>query len=181
MSQWIMSRRSSRRQPVLLRWLSRLEEGIALACLALTCTSILIGAIGRAIGNPVSGSAELAQLFLIWTCVFAANLTLRQGGHVRIDMLLAVLPNRLRSLINAISLVMMLAFLAALAYYSYPLAMSNWQRPLGIWGLSYGYVTLALPVGAALMFLSLLYRTWRRGLNGSLEPDYDPADMGGEP
>lgn len=166
---------------MLLRWLSRLEECLALVCLALTCTSILIGAIGRAIGNPVSGSAELAQLFLIWTCVLAADLTLRQGGHVRIDMLLTALPKGLQSLINAVSLIMMLAFLAALVYYSYPLAMSNWQRPLGIWGLSYGYVTLALPVGAGMMFMSLLYRTWRRGLSGSLEPDYDPADVGGGP
>ncbi len=44
---------------------------------------------------------------------------------------------------------------------------------MGVAGLSYGYITLALPVGALLMMLSLVRRLFTNGVIGSLVADDD--------
>lgn len=64
-------------------------------------------------------------------------------------------------------------FLLLLIWYGFPLALSNWQRPMGVAGLSYGYITLALPVGAVLMLITLLRRIFVNGVIGSLMADDD--------
>ena len=59
----------------------------------------------------------------------------------------------------------------------FSLAFSNWQRPLGFAGISYGYVTLALPVGAVMMIVSLVRRLASVGIVQALEPDSDQQEQ----
>ncbi|GAA5179696.1 MULTISPECIES: TRAP transporter small permease [Halomonadaceae] len=158
------------------RWFDKLEDILAIVLLGCTSLTILASATMRAIGHPFAGGAELAQFFFIWTAVLGADIMLRRGGQVRIDALVVLMPPRVLRAITAVILAMMLAFLALLAWYGMPLALSNWQRPMGFAGLSYGYVTLALPVGAALMFVSLLRRVLDKGITRSLEPDDDVVE-----
>ncbi len=44
---------------------------------------------------------------------------------------------------------------------------------MGVAGLSYGYITLALPIGALLMMVSLVRRISANGVMGSLMADDD--------
>lgn len=155
------------------RWYDRLEEWLALALLGGTSLSMLVSSTARAIGQPFAGGAELAQFLFIWTAVLGADITLRRGGQVRIDALAVRLPWTVQRLITGLCLMLMLGFLALLAWYGFPLAFSNWQRPMGVAGLSYGYITLALPVGATLMIVSLLRRIAAKGVLLSLAPDDD--------
>ena len=155
------------------RWYDRLEEWLALALLGATSLTMLVSSTARAIGQPFAGGAELAQFLFIWTAVLGADITLRRGGQVRIDALAVRLPLTLQRLVIGLCLALMLGFLALLAWYGFPLALSNWQRPMGVAGLSYGYITLALPVGATLMIVSLLRRVAAKGVLLSLAPDDD--------
>ncbi|GAB2780917.1 TRAP transporter small permease [Halomonas shantousis] len=155
------------------RWFDKLEDILAIVLLGCTSLTILASSTMRAIGHPFAGGAELAQFFFIWTAVLGADITLRRGGQVRIDALITRMPATMLRLVTAVILLMMLVFLALLVWYGLPLALSNWQRPMGVAGMSYGYVTLALPVGAALMFLSLIRRTLAKGIVRSLDPDDD--------
>lgn len=153
------------------RWFDRIEDYLAIVLLGGTSLTILASATMRAVGHPFTGGAELAQFLFIWTAVLGADITLRQGGHVRIDALTARLPAPLLRFITITCLVLILAFLAMLTWYGFPLALSNWQRPMGVADLSYGYVTLALPVGALMMFVSLIRRIGSKGILHSLDPD----------
>lgn len=153
------------------RWFDRIEDYLAIVLLGGTSLTILASATMRAVGHPFAGGAELAQFLFIWTAVLGADITLRQGGHVRIDALIARLPRPALRLITGASLVLILIFLAMLAWYGFPLALSNWQRPMGVAGLSYGYITLALPVGALLMAISLIRRVTHTGIERCLDPD----------
>ncbi|SDJ03093.1 TRAP transporter small permease [Billgrantia gudaonensis] len=154
-------------------WYDRLEAGLAIALLGGTSLTMLASSTARAIGQPFAGGAEFAQFLFIWTAVLGADITLRHGGQVRIDALLVRLPLAWQRLITGSCLSLMLVFLAMLAWYGFPLAFSNWQRPMGVAGLSYGYITLALPVGALLMILSLVRRIATKGVVLSLVPDDD--------
>lgn len=157
------------------RWFDIVEETLAVVLLGATSLTILASATMRALGQPFAGGAELAQFLFIWTAVLGADITLRRGGQVRIDALVARMPSAVARGLTALSLVLMLIFLALLMYYGFPLALSNWQRPLGIAGLSYGYVTLALPVGSLLMMLSLVRALFARGLDRLLEEQADDS------
>ncbi|BBI49956.1 hypothetical protein HORIV_23770 [Vreelandella olivaria] len=92
---------------------------------------------------------------------------------MRIDALVIRLPIKWQLLITSLCIGMMILFLALLIWYGFVLAASNWQRPMGVAGLSYGYITLALPVGALLMMLSLVRRLFTKGVIGSLVTDDD--------
>lgn len=152
-------------------WYDRLEEWLALLLLGGTSLTMLASSTMRALGQPFAGGAELAQFLFIWTAVLGADITLRRGGQVRIDALAVRLPLSIQRLVTGLCLALMLSFLALLVWHGFPLAMSNWQRPMGVAGLSYGYITLALPVGAALMIVSLARRIATKGIVKSLEPD----------
>ncbi|WP_010629516.1 TRAP transporter small permease [Halomonas sp. KM-1] len=152
-------------------WYDRFEAWLAVVLLGATSLTLLASSTARAIGQPFAGGAELAQLLFIWTAVLGADITLRHGGQVRIDALSIRLPLPLQRLVTGLCLVLMLSFLALLVRYGFPLALSNWQRPMGVAGLSYGYITLALPVGASLMIVSLLRRVAAKGIVMSLAPD----------
>ncbi|MGP9468341.1 TRAP transporter small permease [Halomonas sp. TP35] len=157
------------------RWYDKGEEWLAISLLGGTSLSMLVSSTARAVGQPFAGGAELAQFLFIWTAVLGADITLRQGGQVRIDALVIRLPAKLQLIITSLCLGMMLLFLVLLAWYGFILATSNWQRPMGVAGLSYGYITLALPIGAVLMIITLLRRITAIGIIASLVADDDNA------
>lgn len=154
-------------------WYDKGEEWLAITLLGGTSLSMLVSSTARAIGQPFAGGAELAQFLFIWTAVLGADITLRRGGQVRIDAFVVRMPAKLQWLVTSLCLAMMALFLVLLIWYGFALATSNWQRPMGVAGLSYGYITLALPVGASLMLLTLMRRVVANGIIGSLVTDDD--------
>ena len=159
------------------KYLDRIEELLAVAFLTGTVLSVLLGAMGRAVGHPFPAGPEIAQLLLIWTCMFGADLIIRRGDHIRISALPDALPPSARRVLHLVCLVAMLLFLGYCAWLGSLLAMSNWAREMGTSGLSYGWVTLALPVGCALMIVSLLRRTLAHGLLFSIEPEHHDREQ----
>lgn len=151
--------------------IDRSEELLAVAFLGATVFSVLAGATGRAIGHPFPMGAEIAQLCLIWSCMLGADLVIKRGEHIRISALPDALPPAGRRLLALICLLSIAAFLAYCTYLGWTLAISNWARPMGASGLSYGWVTLAFPVGCLLMLISLARRVLRHGVTYSIEPE----------
>ena len=150
--------------------LDRAEELAAVALLAGVVLAVFAGALGRAIGRPFPAGPEIAQLLLIWTCMFGADLMLKRGEHIRISALPDALPAAARRVLHLAIVLCMMAFLANVGWLGLKLATSNWARPMGVSGLSYGWVTLALPVGCALMMVSMIRRIVSHGLLLSIEP-----------
>ncbi|MCF6370352.1 TRAP transporter small permease [Rhizobium halophilum] len=153
------------------RLYDRLETALALLFLSATVVAVLVAAIGRSIGLPLTSAPQFAQLFLLWTCMFGADLCMRHGEHIRVTALPDLVPEKARRLLSLFSTVLILVFLVWIAWHGFHLAIGNWSRELGGAGLSYGIVTLALPVGAVLLTISTLRRLWSRGWGGVLEPD----------
>lgn len=147
-----------------------IEQALALLALIGTVAAVLTAGIGRSIGAPVTSAPQFAQLFLIWTCMLGADLAMKRGETIRVSALPDLLPPSGRRLLSLLSLALMLPFLGFLAYLGWDLAIGNWQRELGGSGLSYGLVTLALPVGAALLALTLVRRVLSLGVDAAFEP-----------
>lgn len=154
----------------------KVERLLAVIFLCGTVVAVFAGAVARAAGVPIPMAPEIAQLMLIWTVMFGADLVMRRGEHIRVSALPDAIPPRQRRLLVLISFLSIVAFLAYVAWLGVQLAMSNWAREMGTSGLSYGWVTLALPVGAVLMILSLLRRLSEHGLLYTLEPAVAPQE-----
>lgn len=154
----------------------RVEMVFALAMLAATVAAVLAAAVGRSLGMPVTSAPQFAQLFLIWTCMFGADLTAKQGEHIRVSALPDILSVPLRRAIAGFNLLLMLVFLGFVAWLGVELSVGNWKRTLGASGLSYGLVTLALPAGAVLLAISFLRRFWAKGLIASYEPAHEAKE-----
>ncbi|MDT8853744.1 TRAP transporter small permease [Paracoccaceae bacterium Fryx2] len=153
------------------RLFDRLEEVAAVVFLVGTVTAVLAGAIGRSVGHPVAIGPEIAQLLLIWTCMIGADLVMKRGEHIRISALPDALPPKLRRVLHLVCVLCILGFLGYCGWLGWQLAMSNWAREMGASGLSYGWVTLAFPVGCALMVISLVRRIIGHGLLFAIEPE----------
>lgn len=154
----------------------RIELVLALSMLAATVFAVLLTAVGRSVGLPITSGPQFAQLFLIWTCMIGADLTAKHGEHIRVSALPDILPLTLRRWVAGFNLLLMLIFLGFVAKLGFELSAGNWQRTLGASGLSYGLVTLALPVGAALLAISFLRRFLAKGLIASYEPTHEAKE-----
>jgi TRAP-type C4-dicarboxylate transport system permease small subunit len=145
-----------------------LEFLAAKALLAAITALVFLAAIGRSLGHPLIWSVDVAQLLFIWLCFLAANRALRLKTHIGVDMLVKRLPARPRWLLELALGALTLGFLFTLALTGYQLTVLNWQRVYGDSGLSYAWVTGAVPVGCLLMGATVLVQMIEAARHGGL-------------
>jgi TRAP-type transport system small permease protein len=137
-------------------WYSRLEFAVAKALLAAITVLVFIAAVSRSIGSPVEWSDDMAQLLFVWLCMLGANRAMRLKMHMAMDYAIKRLARTPRWLVELLNGALILAFLMTLAWSGYNLTMLNRQRIFGDSGLSYAWVTIAIPVGCALMSIEVV-------------------------
>jgi len=156
-----------------VKTLERAEEVLGTALFALMAALILLGAVGRTLGTPLIWAIDLAQLFFAWAAVLGADIALKRNQHIEIDILVRRFPPPLRSALATLWLVAIAAFLAGLVWLGTRLTLLNLERELGDVGISYGWVTAAIPAGALLLLVSVLHRLARR-LRGRERAEHGP-------
>ncbi|WP_116654332.1 TRAP transporter small permease [Pelagibacterium sediminicola] len=163
----------------MLKRLEQIEFAIAGGLLALITGLVFIAAIMRFFGHPLIWSMDMAQLLFIWLCFFGATRAVREKGHLGVDALIRHFPHTWRLVIETVITVIIIAFLIALTKEGANLTMLNRQRVYGDSGISYGFVTVAVPFGCLLLSGSLIYNVidaWRRRDGKTLiysRPDFD--------
>lgn len=145
--------------------LVKLEERLAMAFFAGTSFFVLIGAISRTIGHPLIWSVDLAQLCFVWACMLGADLAMKKNAHIEIDIVVRRFSAATRRLIAIVWLFAIVVFLAMLIWYGTQLTLMNMERELGDVGISYSWVTAAIPAGCALMLATSVKRLYL-GLSG---------------
>lgn len=141
------------------------EERLAMAFFACTSAFVLVGAVTRTLGSPVIWAVDLAQLSFVWACVLGADLAMKKNAHIEIDILVRHFSPQTRRVIAIIWLFAIAGFLAMLIWYGVDLTLMNKERELGDVGISYSWVTSAIPAGCTLMLATTLRRLYR-GLTG---------------
>jgi TRAP-type C4-dicarboxylate transport system permease small subunit len=137
-------------------WYSRIEFAVAKLLLIGITLLVFTAALSRTVGRPVEWSDDMAQLLFVWLCVFGANRAMRLKMHMAVDYLIKLMPRTPRWLLEMLNGALILGFLITLAIAGYRLTMLNWQRIYGDSGLSYAWVTIAIPAGCALMSIEVL-------------------------
>ncbi len=144
----------------MLRRLAQVEFAVSVLLLGVIVLLVFLAAVGRSFGYPLIWSVDLAQLPFIWVCFFGATRAMRHKGHLGFDLLVRWLPHRHRLKLELAVSVIILGFFVLLAREGYQLAMQNWQRQFGDSGISYAWVTLAVPVGCVMIGIALMRNMW---------------------
>lgn len=139
----------------MLRRLAQLEFAISIILLAIIVVLVFAAAIMRFFGHPLIWSVDMAQLLFIWLCFFGAARAMRSKGHIGIDLVARKLSYKKRFALESVLTVVILIFLGLLAIEGYRLTMLNWQRKFGDSGISYAWVTAAVPIGSIMLGIAL--------------------------
>ena len=136
--------------------LRQAERAFAIALLAAIVAIVIIGTVFRFAGSAAIWTEEAAQASFVWLSLIAADMTLQRHGHFRLDMLTALLPKKARLALDIVIHLVIAALLAFLIFYAWNLVQISNLRPLPIIGVPSSFATAALPVGFALMLITLI-------------------------
>jgi TRAP-type C4-dicarboxylate transport system permease small subunit len=134
------------------------EEAISRVLLAVCVVLVVVASLGRWFGHPIIWSVDIAQLLFIWVCVLGANQTMRRDQHVGVDLLLVHLSARARRWVMGFHFLLIEGFLAAMVVFGTKLTLLNVEWQFSDTPISYAWVTVAVPVGCALLFVTILAR-----------------------
>ncbi|CAO3381313.1 TRAP transporter small permease [Azospirillum argentinense] len=155
-----------------------------LAMLLLAAIVLLVFAAGvmRWFGHPLVWSVDVAQLLFVWVAFLGADMALRKRAHIGIDYLVKRLPNSTRAVLDVALGVLVLAFLVTMTVMGYRLTMLNLERQFGDSGISYAFVTSAVPVGCLLLAITLTGQILDtlRELRSHPKPVFAPAPKAGD-
>lgn len=149
--------------------LDRLSRGAA-ALLALFILGLILAqVVGRLFGLVIPSANELAGFATAGLIFFGLTPTLRAGGHIRVRVLLEVLPPSLRRKVGGVAAAFSLAFGLYAAYAAWALVLDSYRfqdlapglLPLPMWVpqslMALGLTVFVLALGEALI------RAWREG------------------
>jgi TRAP-type C4-dicarboxylate transport system permease small subunit len=166
----------------LRRWLAACEDALALLATALfvgvtlaVCAEVLLR---YGFNQPIRWIVEVSEYSLLWITFLGAAWVLRQGGHVRVDILLHFLsPAALRrcglfsAAAGALTTLVLLIFGADATWTAY---VRGSYKPTGI-NIPSWIVLGSIPIGALLLFLRfnvLFVEYWTRQRDFGAEPGH---------
>lgn len=149
----------------------RAEVAVSALFFAAIVTLSFASALMRLFDMPLIWAEDIAKLLFSWTAFLGADIALRKSRLVGVDILTSKLPMRVRNSILLLVHVCLLALLGVCIVYGFQLVFSNWTRDFQTIPISYGLVTLSLPVCAILMSINCLIRM-SRVIRHFQDPDY---------
>jgi len=152
-----------------MQWVEKLEFVVGAGLLAIITCLVFVAAVMRFAGYPIIWSVDMAQLLFIWLCFVGASRAMRLRGHLGVDFLVRLFGHTTRLAIETGLAIVIIAFLLVLAREGYSLTLMNIERLFGDSGLSYAWVTIAVPVGCVFLSLTILanlIEAWRGRTTG---------------
>ena len=116
------------------------------------------------IGYSLYWSEELARYLFVWVSFLGSVVALERGVHIGMDVVVAKLPAGPRRYVEVSSDIAVAAFLVFLTVQGLKMALRNMIQKSPALQVPMGVVSLAIPVGTALMGIYMIGRLvsrWR--------------------
>ncbi len=152
----------------MFRLLGRLVDLLSRGSLAITAGLVVvlalmvgIGAISRyAIARPIPMVDEFGAYMLVAITFLGAGYVLREKGHVRVDIVVRLLPRRVAAwltvatdLISIVGTILLTVLTAQVVINAFRVG----NRVIGTIEIPLGPVQLLMPVGLSLLLIQFLY------------------------
>ena len=138
----------------------KFEEILVAAFIAIMTGLIFVAAVSRTFGAPLNWAQDAAMLLFAWVVFLGADVALRNGGFIRVDMLVTKFPMWLQKILHYAFSGLSIALLAVILFYGVGLAADNVARLYQTIGISYSWATASAPVGSALMIVTIVRKLW---------------------
>ena len=149
------------------RHLIRIEVAIAGIFLVAMVAMIFTGGVARMMRMPLNVTIDLATCFFAWATFLSADIAWRQDRLISLNLLEARLPVRAQYWLTLVNYAIVLAILGYGVWAGGWLAWVSRARSFqGMPGVSYSWVTAALPIGSALMIVTTLGKIRRHLVDG---------------
>jgi TRAP-type C4-dicarboxylate transport system permease small subunit len=143
----------------LYAWVCAAEAFLARTFL-LTMVALIFGSgIARLLGSPINWAIDVATCIFAWGCFFSADVAWRRSKLMSVELLTNRLPARGQKACRMVNYCILTAFLLyvipAGVWLSYVSRARSFQ---GIPTFSYSWVTMSLPVGAAMLLTTTILK-----------------------
>ncbi|MCX7788733.1 MAG: TRAP transporter small permease [Spirochaetes bacterium] len=138
----------------LIRFGIWLEETSSQILLGFVVVLVFIAALTRYLGTPINWSVDIAQGIFVWVIYLGANQAWRKNRHIGIDMLFNRFHPQVQNWLTILIYGIILVFLAMIIVNGIHIAIVNVGRIMNDIPISYSFVTIAVPMGSFLMFLT---------------------------
>jgi len=161
-------------------WFAWAGAFVLAVMLLLTYTDV----IGREVLNtPIVANNEMTELLMGLVVYLGVSLTTRMRGHVRVDILLNIMPRRLQAVADSLTLLLCTFFVAAMAWRLYERAVVKFTKGdvTDLWKIPTWPVAAVMTLCAALMAV-LLFIQWVQVLRHAatgIPPSEDQTPQGG--
>lgn len=151
------------------RFNALIGRGAAWCALVMVVSQFAVVVLRYAFGQGSVWLQESVLYFHVALILLAAAWTLAQGGHVRVDIFYGRMPPRGQAFVDLVgAFLLLLPFMAALAFYSFPYVARSWaifERSREVGGLPLVWLLKTLiPLFAVLLGLQGIaqaVRAWR--------------------
>lgn len=141
--------------------LARIEEFVAEFILVALAVVVFFYVVARTYFTnffSVSWANELGSLLLLWLILLGASIAERENLHLKVDLLVNILPPSTHKVLNLIGALLGAIFLVILIWQAVPLVRRDLNNSMLALPLPLAVVQLAVLVGAALMLFHLIMR-----------------------
>jgi TRAP-type C4-dicarboxylate transport system permease small subunit len=146
--------------------LCRLEALVAGVFLIVMVVMILLGGIARMMAMPLNWTTDVSTCLFAWACFLCADVTWRNNGLMAVELVSGRLSPPGQRMLTWCNYLIISAFLVYVVGAGLWLSWVSRARSFqGIPEVSYSWITLSMPVGAALLLITTLLkmRDLRRG------------------
>ena len=140
------------------RLFCKAEEAVVALCICAITLLIFTSAIMRTINHPINWAQDFSLLLFAWLVFLGADVALRRSEFLRVDILMNRLPEKLQAFLWYLWYVAAILFFCILLRYGVPLALANVKRPFGSMAISYSWATISVPIGSALMIITIIIK-----------------------
>lgn len=135
------------------------ENTVSFAAISLLLGAVLWGVLTRYITeSPAVWASELSGILFTWV-VFTGSMTaFREGKHIRVTLLMDVLPARLRAMFRVLADILLIAFLVYVTYLSIRMMSLGATRVSPVMRIPFSWVYLATVISFAVMSATAILR-----------------------
>jgi TRAP-type C4-dicarboxylate transport system permease small subunit len=120
---------------------------------------IFAAAVARLMALPINWALDIATAMFAWACLFAADVAWRNNKLMCVEILINYLSERGQVIFRLINHAILTVFLVYVIPTGLWLSWVSRARSFqGIPDISYSWVTMAMPVGGALLLITTLLK-----------------------
>ena len=136
----------------------KFEETAAVVLLAGLTILVFISALMRTIKMPLNWAQDVALVAFAWMIFLGSDIAVRGPGLIGVNLFVKKFPPVIQKGLDITFKIIIILFLGVLVWNGFQMTIDGWAREITTLGISYSWVTMAVPIGALFMIISTAIR-----------------------